>query len=191
MTTLNTGGLRTATLAARAGCSAQLVRNLERDGVLPPAPRTAAGYRQYGQPHLQTLLAYRALSAALGPVAAKALLRSLDPISAQPTLAAVDQAHAAVHRERRELGYAQQAAWLIAAEPGTTGREQDWMSVSELAEALGVRPSALRHWEAEGWWCPTAGAAGGLGPTRPPTCATPASWPSCAPPATGSACCAP
>lgn len=142
--------MRTAELARRAGCSAQLVRNLERDGVLPPVPRSRSGYRQYGNRHLHTVLAYRALSRALGPVQGKAFLRALDPVTPEKTLAALDGAHALLHRERSELRAAREAARLIAAEPADANGAADSMSVSELAEALGVRPSALRHWEAEG-----------------------------------------
>ncbi len=70
-------GLRTFDVARQAGYSVQQVRNLERDGVLPFAARTRAGYRVYTEAH-------------------------------------------------------------------------DSMTISELAGALGVRPSTLRHWDAEG-----------------------------------------
>jgi DNA-binding transcriptional MerR regulator len=127
-----------------------MVRNLERDGVLPLVPRSRSGYRQYGDRHLHTVLAYRALSTALGPVQGKALLRAVDPVKPEKTVAALDEAHALLHRERSELRAAREAARLIAAEPVDGNGGADSMSVSELAEALGVRPSALRHWEAEG-----------------------------------------
>lgn len=141
--------MQTIDLARHVGCSTQLVRNLERDGVLPPVPRSRSGYRQYGQTHLQTVVAYRALSTALGPIQAKSLLRAVDPGSPEKTVAALDEAHVMLHRERHELKTAREAARLIAAEPTETSGEADSMGVSELAEALGIRPSALRHWEAE------------------------------------------
>lgn len=141
---------RTTQLARRAGRSPQLVRNLERDGVLPPAPRTGTGYRQYDHRHLVRLLAYRAFARAVGPVAAKALLRDLDPRRPSRTLDALDRAHADLHREREQLALARLATQDIAGEPVGAGRRQDWMSVGELASALGVRTSTLRHWEAEG-----------------------------------------
>ncbi|MFE1962358.1 MerR family DNA-binding transcriptional regulator [Streptomyces sp. NPDC059479] len=50
------------------GCSVRQVRNLERDGVLPSATRTAAGYRIYGEVHLRSALACRALAVGAGPV---------------------------------------------------------------------------------------------------------------------------
>lgn len=148
--TLQTPVWRTAQLAASAGCSPQLVRNLERDGVLPPAPRTSTGYRQYGHRHLVLLLAYQAFATALGPAEAKALLRAFEPRRSQVTLIAVDRAHALLHLERERLAAARSAARDIAAEPLTGSGCQDWMGVAELAEALGVRPSTLRYWETQG-----------------------------------------
>jgi MerR family transcriptional regulator, copper efflux regulator len=46
-------------LAAAAGVSAQAIRLYERRGLLPPAERTAAGYRRYGAGDLELLKALR------------------------------------------------------------------------------------------------------------------------------------
>lgn len=151
MATLNSKTMRTVDLARHVGCSTQLIRNLERDGVLPSAPRSPSGYRQYGQQHLHAAAAYRALSIALGPFQAKSLLQAIDPASPESTLAAFDRAHAVLHHERSDLLAAREAARLIAAEPADDDDDaSDSMGVSELAAALGIRPSALRHWEAQG-----------------------------------------
>ncbi|GGT01508.1 hypothetical protein GCM10010156_69290 [Planobispora rosea] len=128
----------------------QQVRNLERDGVLPPATRTASGYRVYGEIHLQSALAYRALAAGIGPVEAKTIVRAAHRPPASRMLALLDAAHARLHTERAELRQAREAAQAISGEPIDDVRPSDSMSVSELAAALGVRPSTLRHWDAEG-----------------------------------------
>ncbi|MFC8527465.1 MerR family transcriptional regulator [Nocardia sp. NPDC057227] len=140
----------TAQLARRADCSVQHVRDLERTGVLPPARRAGNGYRRYGDIHLRCLLGYRALAAAIGPVAAKELLRALHRDPPDAVLARLDAAHAGLHRERAELAEATAAAAAVAAEPVPDPRPADAMGIAELAAALGVRASALRHWEAEG-----------------------------------------
>ncbi|MGW0789565.1 MerR family transcriptional regulator [Streptomyces sp. NPDC002911] len=150
MPTLKSSYLRTADLARRAGYSVQQVRNLERDGVLPPAARTASGYRIYREVHLQSALAYRALATSTGPVEAKRLMRAVHERPTAEVLALLDAAHARLHRERTDLALAQEAAMAISAELIEDVRPSDSMSVSELAAALGVRPSALRHWDAEG-----------------------------------------
>ncbi|MDI5979430.1 MerR family transcriptional regulator [Amycolatopsis magusensis] len=149
MPTLHSPDLRTAEVARRAGYSVQQVRNLERDGVLPPAARTESGYRVYREVHVRCALAYRALAAGTGPVEAKRIMRAVNgnPLKA---LAMLDAAHARLHTERTDLRLAEKAAEAISAEPIHDVSPADAMSVSELATALGVRPSTLRHWDVEG-----------------------------------------
>ncbi|WP_410661823.1 MerR family transcriptional regulator [Amycolatopsis sp. lyj-112] len=149
MSSLKSPEMRTAVVARRAGYSVQQVRNLERDGVLPPAARTATGYRIYGEVHLRSALAYRALAAGVGPVEAKEIVRTVHSGSIARVLALLDAAHARLDTEREELRQAKEAARVIAREPIGDVRGTDSMSVSELAEALGVRASTLRHWDAE------------------------------------------
>ncbi|MEU0567306.1 MerR family DNA-binding transcriptional regulator [Nonomuraea sp. NPDC005983] len=146
---LKSGDMRTADVARRVGYSVQQVRNLERDGVLPPATRTATGYRIYGEVHLQSALAYRALAAGVGPIEAKKIVRAFHQLPTSQALALLDAAHARLDAERAELRQAKEAAHAISSEPIEDVRASDSMSVSELAAALGVRPSTLRHWHAE------------------------------------------
>lgn len=141
--------MRTAAIARRAGCSAQQIRNLERDGVLPRAARTAAGYRIYEEIHLYSALAYRALVESTGPVEAKRIMRTVHEFPASRMLSFLDAAHARLDRERTDLKLARQAAEAISDESMNDVRPSDAMSVSELAAALGVRASTLRHWDAE------------------------------------------
>ena len=151
--------LRTADVARESGYSVQQIRNLERDGVLPEVRRAGNGYRRYAAEHVRAARAYRALAAAVGPVEAKTIIRA----PAGELLERLDAAHAGLHTERRDLRLARDAVSAIAAEPIGDPRPADAMSISELAEALGVRPSALRHWEAEGLLepCRTGGRPAG------------------------------
>lgn len=141
--------MRTAEVARLAGYSVQQVRNLERDGVLPAATRTASGYRSYEEIHLRSVLAYRALAAGVGPVEAKKIVRALHRDPLPDVLALLDAAHAGLDAERADLKEAREAVRVISREPIADVRGSDSMSVSELASALGVRPSTLRHWDAE------------------------------------------
>jgi DNA-binding transcriptional MerR regulator len=148
--TLNSAVLRPVDVARATGYSVQQVRNLEHEGVLPLAARTASGYRIYTDVHLHSALAYRALAAGTGPVEAKRVMRAVHTRQADQALAHVDAAHARLDRERRDLALAKEAAAAISAELIGDERPSDAMRVSELASALGVRPSTLRHWDAEG-----------------------------------------
>lgn len=142
--------LRTVDVARRSGYSVQQIRKLESDGALPPASRAANGYRTYTDTHVLAALAYRALAAGVGPVEAKTLLRTALSRPESELLAALDAAHARLHEERHDLALAKRAVADIAAEPTEPQLSTDAMTITELAEALGVRASTLRHWDAEG-----------------------------------------
>ncbi|MGH3490615.1 MAG: MerR family transcriptional regulator [Actinopolymorphaceae bacterium] len=152
--------LRTIDVARRAGYSVQQVRNLERAGVLPPATRSATGYRAYTDAHVRATLAYRELATGAGPNEARRIMRAAWGRSASDLFGLLDAAHARLHAERQGLELARQAAGAIAAESIDDCRPTDSMSISELAGALGVRPSTLRHWEAEGLLVPHRTTAG-------------------------------
>ncbi|MFI8975949.1 MerR family transcriptional regulator [Nocardia asteroides] len=159
MENLNSPIGRTVDVARLAGYSVQQIRNLERDGVLPPARRSPGGHRLYREIHVRSALAYRALAAGVGPVEAKRIVRTAHTEPAR-VLALLDAAHADLHTEREELALARQAAEAIATEPITEVRGSDAMSVGELADALGVRTSTLRHWDAEGLVVPDRSSTG-------------------------------
>ena len=154
-------GLRTVDVARRAGCSVQQVRNLEHEGVLPPATRGGTGYRTYTDVHVQSALAYRALASGVGPTEAKTIMRAGQRPALADCLALIDAAHARLHRERREVEAARLAVAAISVEPIDDVRSADAMTISELAGAIDVRTSALRHWEAEGLIVPGRSRDGG------------------------------
>lgn len=142
--------LRPVDVARALGCSVQLVRDLEAQGVLPAADRTDSGYRQYTERHLNAGRAYRTFAAGMGPVAAKAVLRAFHRGEVATALALLDTAHSQLHHERTLLEQTRRALDHLADEPVRPARPSDAMAIAELADALGMRPSALRHWEAEG-----------------------------------------
>lgn len=81
---------------------------------------------------------------------AKRIVRAVHGRPTAEVLALLDAAHAHLDRERRDLEHAKQAAEAIATEPIDGVRPSDSLSIAELAAALGVRSSTLRHWDAEG-----------------------------------------
>lgn len=147
-------------VARRAGCSVQQVRVLEREGVLPPAARTPSGYRVFTDVHVRSALAYRALAVAVGPVQAKRIMRAVHCAPVPTICSLIETAHVRLHAEREGLRLAREAAAAIAGEPLGEAGPGDAMTISELAGALGVRTSALRHWEAEGLIAPARSARG-------------------------------
>jgi DNA-binding transcriptional MerR regulator len=146
--------LRPVDLARQAGVSTQLVRNYEAAGILPPAPRSDTGYRQYGAEHVSALLTYRALAPGFGAETATAIMRAVHDGDEALVYRLVDAAHAALHEQRLATDAASAALAALAAEnvDELTGPS---LLVGELAHRLGIRTSALRVWEAAGLLAPT------------------------------------
>ncbi|MET9864777.1 MerR family transcriptional regulator [Streptomyces sp. NPDC006386] len=147
--------LRPVDLARLAGVSTQQIRNYEEAGVLPPAERTASGYRVFGEVHRRALLAYRTMLRGYGPVTATRIMRTLHGGNTPGALALVDAAHAALHEERVSLRAASEALELLAAQPpAPLPRSGGGLRIGEVAALLGVRTSALRVWESAGLLTP-------------------------------------
>ncbi|MFG2678187.1 MerR family transcriptional regulator [Streptomyces sp. NPDC048392] len=147
---------RTVDLARAVGLSTQQVRNYEDAGVLPPARRTEAGYRVFGERHRDALLTYRALRPGYGPVTATRVMRAVHDGDVAGALALVDAAHAALHEERVSLRAAGEALGALAGRDAVAApaRAGDGLRIGEVAALIGVRTSALRVWEAAGLLTP-------------------------------------
>ncbi|MFF9104924.1 TioE family transcriptional regulator [Streptomyces rubrogriseus] len=144
------GGLRPVDLARAHGLSAQAVRNYEAAGVLPPAARTASGYRVYTPLHARALAAFLALVAGHGHGTAAAVMRSVDEGALDEAFRLIDESHAQLLDDRRTLEAVTGALRDLVPEPpegppGPTGG-----FVGALAAELGIRPATLRKWERAG-----------------------------------------
>ncbi|MFS0705178.1 MerR family transcriptional regulator [Cellulomonas sp. 179-A 9B4 NHS] len=168
-------GWRTVDVAHAAGVSAQAVRLYAGYGVLGDVPRAANGYRAWTARHADLALAYRALAGGYGGDVARSVLRAVHAGDVRGALAAVDAQHAALHAERQRLDRLERALAELADDPAPDGVPHDGsphddvphgdaggaraavdpgdattMTVGQVADALGVRTSALRVWEDAG-----------------------------------------
>ncbi|MEV8428833.1 MerR family transcriptional regulator [Streptomyces sp. HUAS 31] len=143
--------LRTVDVARASGYSVQQVRDMERLGVIPPAARSANGYRTYASVHVHALAAYRGLASAVGPVTAREVLSRVRTQPLAEAASAISELHVRLAREREEALRAQQALRAIRdEETPEVELDGDAMTITQLAGALNVRPSTLRFWEEEG-----------------------------------------
>jgi DNA-binding transcriptional MerR regulator len=150
----------TAELGRRVGYSPQQVRDLERLGVIPEAERAPNGYRRYREHHLIALRAYRAFASAIGPVPARQLMPQLLTSPIDVVAERIDDLHATLAGARARIGVARRALVAVLRDTGDVFDDGDAMSITELADALGVRTSALRHWEHEGLVAPARRPSG-------------------------------
>jgi len=146
---------RPVDLARAHGLSAQAVRNYEQAGVIPPAVRTASGYRRYADDHVGALAAYVALVPAYGYGAAGEIMRSVLRGDLPAALAVIDTAHVQLQRDRETVDRIAAAAVVLASPPppATPGPEGP-VSIGVLAHRLGVTPATLRKWERAGILAP-------------------------------------
>lgn len=144
--------MRTAAVAAAVGYSVQQVRDLEALGVIPPAARTRSGYREFAPAHVRGLRAYRDLAHAVGPVEARLAMRRIRIEPPDRAAALIAELHTRLNHEREQTLAARSALESISAEATSDDdpREDDSMTIGELARALGVRASTLRFWESVG-----------------------------------------
>lgn len=145
--------LRAIDLAKEHGLSTQAVRNYERDGCIPPAERTAAGYRIFTVRHAAALRAYRALVRGHGHEQAREVARAVHRGDVADALALIDESHHRLHLDRqtveavREVTTAAASGERQAINPSFDGRP---LSVGALSRRIGVSPATLRAWERAG-----------------------------------------
>nr|WP_312871179.1 MerR family transcriptional regulator [Streptomyces lonarensis] len=153
---MGSASMGTAAVAALAGYSVQQVRDLEAGGVIPPAERAANGYRRFGDGHVVALLAYRDLAAAVGPVEARRTMRELRVLPPADGAALLCGLHTALNEQREQARAARSALRAVRAEAGTDADPVpgDAMTITQLSQAIGVRPSTLRFWEQAGLVAP-------------------------------------
>jgi DNA-binding transcriptional MerR regulator len=131
--------LRVHDLAQAAGVSTQAVRDYESNGLLPPVPRLANGYRSYTEIHLAALMTIRALKDA--GYSKKELGEILDSIHAGNVALAlliVDRHHAELAKRRDRV---------LAILDEKSARYDSRLLIGQAAARLGVRSSTLRFWE--------------------------------------------
>ncbi|WP_067691383.1 TioE family transcriptional regulator [Nocardia jejuensis] len=158
--------LRPAELAHEHGLSAQAVRNYERDGFLPPARRTASGYRIYTRVHAAALRTYLALIPAYGHSRAGRIMNALHQDELDGALTQIDRGHAQLLQDRDTLAVVRSAVNHLLAEPAS-GPDPDRSSqpgprtIGELAHRLRVTPATIRNWEEAGILTPARDPATG------------------------------
>ncbi|MDR3031560.1 MAG: MerR family transcriptional regulator [Kitasatospora sp.] len=157
-------------LAREHGLSTQAVRNYERAGVLPPADRSAHGYRRYGERHAAALRAFLALLPGHGHPATTAIMQAVNAGDLPAALRLVDDGHARLAEDRRTLDAVRTALDHLPAtadvDAAGTGAADDppaapGTHIGPLAHRLGLRPATLRAWERAGLVSPLRDARTG------------------------------
>lgn len=155
--------LRTMEVAHAAGVHPNTVRLWERVGYLPPVPRSASGYRQFAQRHVELARLTRLLRGDRWP--GHAIHRSATALilAAAAGESAGLECRSAAHLDlvRRERASADAAAaavarWLClegragAVDRAGAGALESPMGPTAAVRALGITYDTLRSWERSG-----------------------------------------
>lgn len=155
---------RPVDLGRIVGLSASQVRNYEKVGFLPPAPRTNSGYRSYGDQHATALRVARCLKKGYGWDRALAAMQAVHDNDPDRALAVADERHADLHAQRQQIIQALTALDKARRDSsivlGLHLRQGRTVSIGQAATALGVNTSAIRYWESRGVLTPTRGPGG-------------------------------
>jgi DNA-binding transcriptional MerR regulator len=144
--------LRTRDLARALGVHVNSIRMYEQDGLLPPIPRGANGYREYGAAHLEQARLVR-LALQWPYLGDKALLLDLVRSAAAGDLGrAMELAFRYLALVRVERTYAEAAVEFLerwaAGHALEAARRR--AHIGEAAQHLSVSVDMLRHWERNG-----------------------------------------
>ncbi len=139
------------------GVSPSLVRTYEAVGFLPAADRSPAGYRRYSDAHAEALRVARCLIAGYGWQPALEVMRAVHAGDTRTALTVVDACHAGLHRQRVEIDEVLHALdrTSLAKLPTHSIAARRVVRIGAAAQAVGLRPSALRFWEQQGLLQPT------------------------------------
>ena len=146
--------LRTSDIAKVVGVHPNTVRLYEEWGFLPPIPRSAGGYRQFIQAHLdQMRLARMALH---GGWPGKKIRRSAAALVRQAASGdlggALEQAYHHLALVQAEQARAEAAVELLErwAQGAATDATTQSLRIGEVAKLLDVTTDMLRNWERNG-----------------------------------------
>lgn len=129
--------------------SAQAIRNYDEAGILPPAERSAAGYRRYTPLHAQALRTFLALRAGHGHGPAAEIMRAVNEGEVESAYRLIDGSHLALRTERGTRTEVAAALTGLSSTPPAPIRGRP-LTVGELARRLGLHPATLRTWETAG-----------------------------------------
>lgn len=133
--------------------SASTLRNYEAKGIIPPAKRSANGYRVYTNEHAAYLACIQAMSPAFGMETTREVLSFLRENRVTEALWIVKKKDASLYEEKIRLQTLIQDIHLYARSNQAPPTD-DWFSIDEVFKKTGAPKSAIRYWEQAGLLTP-------------------------------------
>ncbi|MFX3636507.1 MAG: MerR family DNA-binding transcriptional regulator [Candidatus Pristimantibacillus sp.] len=137
-------------MAAKFMISASTIRNYEARGLIPPAERSANGYRNYTDMHAAYLSCIQAMAPAFGMEVTTQVLRLLHQDKSYDAMWIIRNNEVALYKEKEKLEELIQDIRLQANKNNTPHTEK-WFTINEVSERAQVPKSAIRYWEQAGY----------------------------------------
>lgn len=137
-------------IAKKLKVSTTTLRRYENQDLIPDVPRTASNRRCYTSIHVQAFVTIRALLRGFEIPVAYDAMRKIKNQDIEYALWLINQQQhniqAEKHRVEEVLRMLRNADFSKFSHLNVT----DSMTIGEVAQIAGVKPSAIRHWEQEG-----------------------------------------
>ena len=139
--------MRPIDIATKLGISTSALRNYEAQGIVPPAERSAGGYRKYTEEHLAYFECIQAMAPGFGMEATKEVLRKIQSQEVDLALRVVNEIQANLNRD---LLLAENSIQCLASDDPAihhVSPTDEWMTIGEVSAATNIPSSTIRYWE--------------------------------------------
>jgi DNA-binding transcriptional MerR regulator len=142
--------IRPIDIARKLNISTSTLRRYESWGIVPPAERSANGYRMYTEEHMAYFECIQAMLPGFGRDITKEVLRKVQRKEVDEALWLVNKQQARLHQDKEMAEKTVRILENEELDKFEPGGKRKWMTIGEVSAFTGVSSSAIRHWEKEG-----------------------------------------
>ncbi|CAM3786766.1 MULTISPECIES: MerR family DNA-binding transcriptional regulator [Paenibacillus] len=141
--------LRAKRTAGQFNISAGTLRNYEAKGLIPPAERSANGYRMYTDLHKAYLACIQAMAPAFGMDVTTEAIHLIQRGEWDGALWYIREQEVFLYEEKKRLSFIRQEleSYIQESEPFNLSRQ---FNIHEASHRTGAPKTAIRYWEKEG-----------------------------------------
>lgn len=145
------GDIYTPTMIAKKlNVSTTTLRRYEDQGLIPEVPRTASNRRCYTDIHIQAFITIRTLLQGYEIPVVYDVMRKIKARQMEYALWSINQEQYNTQTEKHRLEDVLSMFRNADISKYNDLEEINAMTIGEVAQIAGVKPSAIRHWEQEG-----------------------------------------
>lgn len=142
--------MRPKKMAAAFMISPSTLRNYEANGLIPPAERSANGYRFYSDLHASYLACIQALAPAFGMEVATEVLHNLQRDKTHNALWVIREQEVVLYEDKERLERLIEDIRLQANEYRSPYAKERF-TINEVSELTKIPKSTIRYWEKAGY----------------------------------------